>query len=83
LATFKWGSFGDHNEDELWSKFIEGYQSKREIGTDDLSLIDTFVVIRHIWWMALIMGNARDFGYQETSEEFIDRQIRKIRKLLK
>lgn len=83
LATFKWGINGDDNEDDLWLKFLEGYQSKREISTADLSLVDTFVVIRHIWWMALIMGNARDFGYRATSDEFIGHQIRKIRKLLK
>jgi Ser/Thr protein kinase RdoA (MazF antagonist) len=83
LATFKWGIKGDTNEKELWSKFLEGYQSKRKIGNDDFNVIDTFVVIRHIWWMALIMGNARDFGNQVTTDEFIDRQIRKIRKLLK
>ena len=62
--------------------FLEGYRSKREIGDKDLALVDSFVVIRHIWWMALIMGNARDFGYCETSDGFIKKQIDYIKKLL-
>lgn len=82
LATFKWGIHGEDNEDELWSNFLSGYQSIRQPSAEDLSLLETFVVIRHIWWMALIMGNARDFGAQATSDEFIDHQIRKIKKLL-
>lgn len=83
LATFKWGVWGDDNEDDLWSMFLKGYRSKREIGAEDIALVGTFVVIRHIWWMALIMGNARDFGYRATSDEFIDHQIGRIKKLLK
>ena len=82
LATFKWGIHGDDNENELWTKFLSGYQSIRQPSAEDLSLLETFVVIRHLWWMALIMGNARDFGAQVTSDEFIDHQIRKIKKLL-
>ncbi|WP_088920963.1 phosphotransferase enzyme family protein [Granulosicoccus antarcticus] len=83
LATFKWGIFGDDNQSELWSSFLDGYRSEREIGDEDFSLIDTFVVIRHIWWMALIMGNARDFGHRATSDEFIDHQLGRIGKLMK
>ena len=81
LATFKWGIRGDDNEDELWSMFLEGYRSGREIGAEDLALVDPFVVIRHLWWMALIMGNARDFGARATGDEFIDNQIRRLRKM--
>lgn len=80
LATFKWGISGDDNERELWAAFLEGYSSKRKIAAEDLALVDTFVVIRQIWWMALIMGNARDFGYSATSDEFIDYHIEKVRK---
>lgn len=82
LATFKWGISGDDNERELWAAFLKGYSSKREISADDLALVDTFVVIRQIWWMALIMGNARDFGYSATSSEFVDHHIGKINRLL-
>lgn len=83
LATFRWGSWNDDNSSALWSLFLEGYRSKRDIGAEDLALVDSFVIIRHIWWMALIMGNARDFGYSETGDGFINHHLGYIRKLLR
>ena len=83
LATFKWGVLNDNNGSELWSSFLEGYRSKRDIGAEDIALVDSFVIIRHIWWMALIMGNARDFGYSETDDAFVNRQLGVIRKRLR
>lgn len=80
LATFKWGIFGDDNEKALWAAFLEGYELTRKISDDDMALVDAFVVIRQIWWMALIMGNAGDFGYRATSNDFIRHNFRKIRK---
>jgi Ser/Thr protein kinase RdoA (MazF antagonist) len=82
LATFKWGILGDPNEKELWEAFIDGYNLNREISEDDMALVDTYVVIRQIWWMALIMGNAGDFGYGETDDEFIKHNTNKIRHIL-
>ena len=82
LATFRWGTMRELNGDELWSSFLDGYRSTREIGTEDFALMDSFVMIRQIWWMALIMGNARDFGYGEASDKFLDRQLANIGKYL-
>lgn len=82
LATFKWGILGDDNEKELWSMFLDGYSSKRKITDDDMALVDLYVVIRQIWWMALIMGNAKDFGYSETNYEFIKHNVSKIERML-
>ncbi len=82
LATFRWDSWNEDNGSELWSSFLEGYRSQREIGAEDLALVDSFVIIRHIWWMALIMGNARDFGYSDASDGFIKHQIAYIKKFL-
>lgn len=82
LATFKWGILGDKNEKELWSMFLNGYSSKRKIPDDDMALVDIYVVIRQIWWMALIVGNVKDFGYSETSQEFIKYNVSKIERLL-
>ena len=82
LATFKWGILGDSNEKELWSMFLKGYSSTREIADEDMALINTYVVIRQIWWMALIMGNAKDFGYSATSQDFIKHHVSKIEKML-
>lgn len=82
LATFKWGILGDKNEKELWSAFLDGYRSGRTISDDDMGLIDSYVVIRHIWWMSLIMGNARDFGHSATSDGFIKYHAGKLEKML-
>lgn len=82
LATFKWGILGDKNENELWSMFLRGYSSKRKIADDDMALVDTYVVIRQIWWMALIIGNVKDFGYSETSQEFIKYNVNKVERML-
>ncbi len=75
LATFKWGVLSDKNGEQLWTAFLSAYRASREVSEADLSLIDTFVAIRHIWWMALLCGNAQDFGYADTSERFVERQI--------
>ncbi len=83
FATFRWDSWDEDNGDALWSAFLEGYQSVRAIQPADLVLVDTFVVIRHIWWMALIMGNAHDFGFSATSDGFINYHMGQIKKLLK
>lgn len=81
LATFKWGILGDTNEKELWSMFLNGYSSKREIADHDMALVDIYVVIRQIWWMALIVGNVKDFGYSEASQEFIKYNVSKIERM--
>lgn len=83
LATFKWGVLEDSNGDELWSSFLEGYRSKRNIGAEDLALVDCFVIIRHIWWMALETGNARDSGRSEVSSEFINHHLARTRTLFR
>ena len=81
LATFKWGVMNYKNGDRLWIAFLDAYCEHRGIGEVDLSLVDTFVVIRHIWWMALLCGNVRDFGYSGHSDYFVQRQMRNIKKL--
>ncbi len=81
-ATFRWDTWDADNGDELWSQFLAGYRAERDIGVADFQWVDLFVVIRHIWWMALIMGNAHDFGSQVTSDEFVTAQIRHLKKLI-
>lgn len=82
LATFNWSLRLHEQNMDRWTDFLEGYQSVREPHADHIALLDTFVVIRHIWLMALHMGNARDFGYELTSDGYIDHQLKFIRKVL-
>jgi Ser/Thr protein kinase RdoA (MazF antagonist) len=82
LATFNWGIWDDENRSELWSSFLQGYRSTREIGTEDLALVDTFVVIRQIWWMAFIMGNVRYFGYNDATDSFFNHQLTNMKRMM-
>ncbi|MFK8080387.1 MAG: phosphotransferase enzyme family protein [Granulosicoccus sp.] len=82
LATFKWGILGDHNEKELWTMFLDGYNTIRKISADDMALVDVYVVVRQLSWMALIMGNSDDFGHSESDPEFIKHNVGKIKKML-
>lgn len=81
LATFNWSARLREKQDEGWPAFLEGYRSVRNIGEDDLALLDTFVFIRHVWLMSLHMGNADDFGHGVTSQDYIDHQMKFIKKL--
>jgi len=79
LATFKWGLAGNKGSEELWDAFFTAYRGSREVGETDSDLIDTFVAIRHIWWIALRCGNAHDFGNSDSGELFVLRQIRNLK----
>lgn len=81
LATFKWAFNLRESKDEKWLAFVEGYQSVRKIGEADFELLDTFVLLRHIWLIAFHMRNADDFGGELTSDEYIDRQWKTLKNL--
>jgi len=80
LATFKWGAVLDAAPPERWSSFVEGYESVRKISAADLELVDTFVLLRHIWLIAFHMRNASDFGGELLSDRYIDRQWKNLRR---
>jgi len=79
LATFKWGLVGNKGSEKLWDAFITAYRGSREVSETDSNLIDTFVAIRHIWWIAFRCGNAHDFGNSGSGELFVLRQIRNFK----
>jgi len=53
LAVFKWSAIRANKEEKRWSPFIKAYRQVRSISEHDLALIDSFVAIRHIWFMGL------------------------------
>ncbi len=79
LATFKWAFGLRGSKTEKWMAFVEGYESVREIGKAEIELLDTFVLLRHVWLIAFHMRNAYDFGGELTSDEYIDRQWRRLK----
>jgi len=80
LATFKWGAVLGAAPLERWSSFLEGYESIRKISAADIELVDTFVLLRHIWLIAFHMRNASDFGGELLSDRYIDRQWKNLRR---
>lgn len=81
LATFKWSFVFNDSGVDRWGAFLDGYQSVKKTSEADLLLLDTFVLIRHIWLTAFHMRNAEDFGYDLASDGYIDYQWKKLRKL--
>lgn len=83
IATFKWAIHGEDKENELWSSFLKGYASIRQPGSADLLAIPVFVIIRQLWWIAFIISNLEDFGYIDTSDRFVCKQLSRIESMLK
>jgi len=81
LATFRWSFILGEKGPERWDAFVQGYESVRKINDADTQLIDTFVLLRHIWLIAFHMRNADDFGADLTSNEYIDRQWKTLKQL--
>ena len=79
LATFKWAFGLRDSKSEKWQAFVNGYQSVRKISEADFELLDTFVLLRHVWLIGFHMRNASDFGGELTSDEYIDRQWRVLK----
>ncbi|MEA5466245.1 phosphotransferase enzyme family protein [Leptothoe sp. PORK10 BA2] len=58
LATFKWVIRLLGKEEMLWSGFLAGYRSVREMSEVDLSLVEPFVAMRDIWYFGLNTANS-------------------------
>jgi len=81
LATFRWSFYFNDSGVDQWTAFLDGYQTIRKTAETDILLLDTFVLIRHIWLIAFHMRNAEDFGYDLASDGYIDYQWKKLRKI--
>ena len=81
LATFKWSLKLNGETPDKWAAFVEGYESVRKIHEADLELMNTFVVLRHIWLIAFHMRNAGDFGGEILGDNYIDRQMKRLKRL--
>lgn len=79
LATFKWAFDLDDSKSDNWQAFVAGYESVRKIKSADLKVLDTFVLLRHVWLIAYHMRNSHDFGGELTSDGYIDHQWSKLK----
>jgi len=66
LAVFQWvlKRQSPPNAERLWSSYLSGYQSNRQLAATDLAAIPLFVMLRQLWWMAVQteQGTSRGFG---------------------
>ena len=81
LATFKWGACRGEQRLERWSAFVEGYRSIRPVSNVDLSLVDTFVIIREIAETAYGIRHVQDFGHNDIMAADIDDMCERLKKL--
>lgn len=79
LATFRWVMRLLGKEDRLWSCFLAGYHSVREISDLDLELIKPFMAIRDIWFFGLNTGNSLAQGW--LNDDYMDIHMEFLREL--
>ena len=83
VAVFKWAARLDEKEHERWVPFLDGYRQVREISDNDLRIVDTFVAIREIWLMGLLLGNSDDFSKGWIYNSYLDRSIKFLKETAK
>lgn len=79
LATFKWVIKQLGKEELLWQSFLGGYQSVREISELDVSMVETFMAIRDIWFFGLNTGNSLAQGW--LNDRYMDIHLNFLRAL--
>ena len=80
LATFKWGVCREERRPKRSSAFVEGYVSIRPISDIDLSLVDTFVIIRELAETAYDIRHVKDFGHNDIMGADIDHMCECLKK---
>lgn len=66
---------------DITKSFIDGYQSIRRLGQEELMAIPYFEIISVIWVMAIHAYNADRIGYKRLEKPFWDRQLAFIKEL--
>lgn len=79
LATFKWGACRGNRRPKSWEAFIEGYKSVRPVSKEDMSLIDSFVIIRELAETAYGIRHVKDFGHNDIMASDIDDVIERFK----
>ena len=84
LATFKWGVClgSDERRAKRWPVFMEGYESIRPLSASELSLVDSFVIIRELAETAYGIRHILDFGYNDIMASDIDYVCLRLNKML-
>jgi len=84
LATYKWDLGFNEPRIKRWPVFLEGYESVRPLSESELSLIDTFVILRELTETAYGIRHVKDFGHNCINASDIDawgEELKHYRKL--
>lgn len=76
IAVYRWSATPIRKRAEpRWAEFLDGYTDVRPLGELDLAATSIFVALRHLWWLGLQCGNARDWGIGRRDDRFFDRAL--------
>ncbi|MCJ8010825.1 homoserine kinase [Paenibacillus sp. KQZ6P-2] len=61
--------------ERLWSAFLQGYQSVRKPGENDLKVVPVFVAVRQLWLFGLCLKDPHINGSIDYGDDFIDEKM--------
>lgn len=67
--------------ERLWTAFIEGYRSVRDLSENDLKAVPIFVGIRQLWLMGLCLKDPHINGSVDYDDAFIDDKLAYFKRL--
>lgn len=84
LATFRWsisrpersGGLRQDRAQRCWDAFLDGYAADHALTAEMLQSLSSFMLARHLWWMAIDLRKIRDgkIGASWLNEEWWQRQ---------
>lgn len=81
LATFKWGVCGGDQGHDRWSAFVDGYKAMKPIFEKDISLVDSFVIIRELAETAYGIRHVKDFGHNGIIASDVDYLVSRLKRM--
>jgi Ser/Thr protein kinase RdoA (MazF antagonist) len=81
LAVFFWQMRSSNQHQQRCAEFLRAYLAQRPLAEQDLAAIPYFVAIRHLWWIALIIGIAPSHGIGGINDRFWNHQLKFCREL--
>ncbi len=80
LATFRMNARKREHGDMIWSTYLKGYASKRQIHPIDMEAEPLLFVARIFWSMGIYPATAADYVAEPLNDSYIDRQLRFLRR---
>jgi len=80
LAVFRWAlalsrerlNWDESHVHRLWSAFLQGYRTERQLHDADVEAVPAFVLARQFWYLGLRATNRVHWGAAEVDDRFFD-----------